>query len=469
GTRRQLAVHFLGETALVTLLTFVAALGAAEVAVQYLRPLLGYNLELNLYSNGLLALVLAALFIATTLAAGLYPALYMSGFNPIEAIRNKIGTSYGEGLTLRRTLVVLQFAIAQLLIISTIVISSQMEYFRTADMGFDKEAVVEVDIPVRDASKLEVFKSRLEGHSAIVSAAYSNTGTAHGNIWGGNYEVMVGDSLREGDAQIKFVEPEFLDTYGVELLAGTNIVRSDTVTQYLVNEEFARETGFGNRYADLIGRRVEMWGMEAPIGGVVEDFNTNSLHREIQPVLLASRIQYQLAGIKIAAGRSQEALDVIREAYEAAFPDYVFDYIFLDKRIENFYKKERQMAQVMDIFTVIAILIGCLGLFGLVSYMAATRRKEVSIRKVLGATLSDILLLFSKEFFLLVGLSFLLAAPLAWLAMSLWLSDFAYRIELGPGLFALAFAATLAIAVATVGYKSLRAASVNPVENLNSE
>ncbi|MDX1618860.1 MAG: ABC transporter permease, partial [Balneolaceae bacterium] len=152
GTRRQLAVHFLGETALVTLLTFVVALGAAEVAVQYLRPLLGYNLELNLYSNGLLALVLAALFIATTLAAGLYPALYLSGFNPIEAIRNKIGTSYGEGLTLRRTLVVLQFAIAQLLIISTILIRSNMEYFRTADIVFDKEAVVDVDLPVMDAS-----------------------------------------------------------------------------------------------------------------------------------------------------------------------------------------------------------------------------------------------------------------------------------------------------------------------------
>jgi len=469
GTRGQLAVHFMGETALVTLLSFVMALGVAEIAVHYLEPVLGYTLELDLFANGLLALFIAGLFIATTLLAGLYPALYLSGFNPIDAIRNRISSSYGEGLTLRRTLVIVQFTISQLLIIGTVVISTQMEYFRTADMGFDDEAVVEVDIPVRDESQLEIFKNRLSGHTAIKSAAFSNTGTAHGNTWGGNFKLVVGDSLVEGDAQIKFIEPEFIDTYGLNLLAGSNLISSDSVTQYLVNEEFARRTGYGNRYRDLIGRRVEMWGREAPIVGVIRDFNTNSLHREIEPVLLAVRNSYYLAGIKIALDRSREAIDVIRQAYNAAFPEYVFDYLFLNTRIENFYKKERQMARVMNWFTAIAVAIGCLGLFGLVSYMAATRRKEVSIRKVLGATLSDILLLFSREFFLLVGLSFLIAAPLAWIAMNRWLADFAYRIELGPGLFVLAFAATLVIAVATVGFKSLRTASLNPVENLNSE
>lgn len=469
GTKGQLLFYFLGETALVTLLALVAATGLSEVLVKFMEPLLGYSLEFSLFSNVPLLLFLASLFVMTTLAAGLYPAFYLAGFDPIEAIRNKISATYGKGLTLRRSLVILQFTISQVLIIGTIIISSQMNYFQSVDMGFDEEALVEVDIPVRDKSKLETFKNQLAGHSAIKSVAYSNTGTAHGNVWGGNYELQSDSTLIEGDAQIKFIDTGFLKTYGLELLAGSNLIESDTVKQYLVNEAFVRDAGFEDRYQDVIGRYVSMWGREAPIVGVVKDFNTNSLHTEIDPVLLASRDLYYLAGIKIDMSRSQDAIAAIEEAFKAAFPDYVFDYLFLDTRIENFYSEERQTASLMNIFTVIAILIGCLGLFGLVSYMAATRRKEVSVRKVLGATLQDILLLLSKEFFLLIGISFFVAAPLAWVLMSRWLEDFAYRIELGPGLFVMAFLATMLVAILTVGYKSLRTAALNPAENLKSE
>lgn len=469
GTRNQLALHFLSETALVTLISFVLALGLAEVVSKFLNPLLGYTPELNLLSNGALVLFLFGSFMTTSIAAGLYPALYLAGFNPIEAIRNKINASYGKGLTLRRTLVILQFTICQVLIIATIVIGSQMQYFRNADMGFDKEAVVEVEIPQRDQSKLEIFRDWLSGHTAIKSVALSNTGTAHSNTWGGNYKLKKGEELLEGDAQIKIMEPGFLETYGVELLAGSNVMESDTVKQYLVNEAFVRETGFQGRHDELIGHYVEMWGWEAPIIGVVKDFNTNSFHREIQSVLLTSRDLYYLAGIKINMSQSQDAIAAISEAYNAAFPDYVFDYQFLDDRIENFYKKEQQTARLMNLFTGIAILIGCLGLFGLVSYMASTRRKEVSVRKVLGADVKDILLMFSKEFFLLIGISFLVAVPVAWVLMNQWLADFAYRIELGPQLFMLAFLATMMIAALTVGYKSLRTAAINPAESLKSE
>lgn len=469
GTKDQLILHFLAETALVTLLAMIAAAGFVEILIKFLEPLLGYPLELNLASNGLLVLFLGVLFVMTTLAAGLYPAFYLAGFSPIEAIRNKINAGYGKGLTLRRSLVIVQFTICQALIISTIVISSQMEYFRNADMGFEKDAVVEVNIPTGDTSKLETFKNSLSGHSSIINVALSNTGTAHGNVFNADYELSMEDEIVEGSGQLKIIEPEFLETYGVELLTGTNLTRSQTTTQYLVNEAFAQETGYENRYHELIGMHMEVWGREAPIVGIVKNFNTSSLHSGIDPVMMTSRNLYLLAGIKIDMNRSQEAVAIIEDAFQAAFPTYVFDYTFLDARIESFYREEEQTAQLMNIFTVIAIVIGCLGLFGLVSYMATSRRKEVSVRKVLGATVNDILLLFSKEFFLLVGLSFLIAAPVAWFLMRQWLADFAYRIDLNPGLFAAAFFATVLIALLTVSWKSLSAALANPVENLQSE
>lgn len=470
GTRPQLAGYFLGETALVTFLAFVLALALSEVAVRLVEPLIGFRPELALLSDPQLLLFLGALFLATTLAAGLYPALYISGFNPIRAIRNSINASYGRGLTLRRSLVIVQFTISQVLIICTLVISFQMDFLRSADMGFEEDAVVEVDLPSRDPGSLGQFRNALESHSAIRGVAFSNTGTAHGNTWGGNYILPIGEERVEGNAQIKFVEPEFLDTYGIELVAGRNLAPSDTVREYLVNEAFVREAGFDDRYQEVIGTTVNMWGNEAPIVGVVRDFNTNSFHRRLEPVMLSTRrASYFLAAAKIDMERTSEAIAAMEKAFEAAFPDYVFDYVFLDTRIDNFYKKEQATARMAKIFTFIAVVIGCLGLFGMVSYMAATRTKEVSVRKVLGAGMGDILLLFSREFVLLIGTSFLVSAPLAYLLMSQWLEGFAYRIDLGIGLFALAFGATLLVALLTVGYKSLRTASLNPAETLKSE
>jgi ABC-type antimicrobial peptide transport system permease subunit len=469
GTRGQLAVHFLSETALIAMFSVLLAVGLTEMILSSLESVLGFALQLDLVANTGALLFLAGIFLFVTVAAGLYPAQYLSGFNPIEAIRNKISASYGEGLTLRRGLVVVQFAISQVLIICTIVISNQMEYFRTADMGFTKESVIEVPIPVREESQLELFKNQLEGQTSIRSISYSNTGTANGNVWGGNYKLKEDSVILEGNAQLKLTDARFLETYGLRLLAGENLVESDTVDRYLVNETFARETGYGGRYEDLVGKYVEMWGQVAPIVGVVNDFHTTALHEDLDPVIIATRPLYYLGGIRINMDQTQAALSHIESAYAAAFPDYVFEYTFLDDRIAEFYAQEQRTAQLMNFFTLIAILIGCLGLFGLISYMAATRTKEIGVRKVLGATVADILKMFYREFGLLVGLAFLLAAPIAWYLMSRWLADFAYRIELGPALFILAFGATALIVVLTVGFKSLQAASANPVESLRSE
>lgn len=471
GTRAQLTLHFLSETAFITLLAIAISIASIEVILPKLKSFLGYELVTNLFRDGGLLLFLLVLFVAVSVIAGFYPALHLSGFNPIEAIRNKMTSQYGEGLKLRKGLVVLQFAISQVLIIGTIVISSQMAYFRNVDMGFQKDAVVEVGLPANDADKIQRFKNRLLQYPAIKHVSFSNTGTASSNTWGGNYDWKNSDEKKDGHAQIKFVDPDFLETYQIELLAGEGLVPApaDTVDRFLVNQAFVEEIGYGNRYADVLGKYTKIWGREAPVVGVVKNFNTTSLHQKISPVIIAVQNRYWMAGIKIEMQDVKNTLAVIEESWSSVYPEFVFDYGFLDENIEKFYDDEQRVATMINTFTIIAVLIGCLGLFGLVSYMASQRTKEIGIRKVLGATFSNILTLLSKEFALLVMIAFFIAAPIAYYFMEAWLADFAYRIELGTDLFALALFASCAIAFMAVGYKSIRTAGANPVESLRNE
>lgn len=469
GTRTQLTFHFLGETALTTFIALIIGVAATEVVLGFLEPILGFGLQLELLNNSTALMFLLVLFGGITLAAGWYPARYLSSFSPIEAIRNKMNASYGRGLTLRRSLIVVQFTITQILIIGTIIIASQIKYFESQDLGYDEDAIIEVEIPDQDKQVLDTFKNRLKNHSSIKNVTFSNTGTTSNNTWAGNYLVME-DSVRlENNAQVKYVDADFVDTYGLTILAGEDLTPSDSVNKYLVNEAFARQIGYGDNYEDLIGKHNLFWGDEAPIVGVVKDFNTQSLHRDLEPTILATQPNYFVSGIKIDGQRTADALETIEDAYTAAFPNFVFGYSFLDENIAEMYESEQRTAQIMNLFTFAAILIGCLGLFGLVSYMATTRTKEIGVRKVLGASSADILRIFASEITLLTGISFLLAAPVSWYLMQQWLADFAYKIEIGFGIFALAFGGTILIAALTVGYKSLNAALANPVNSLKSE
>lgn len=469
GTKIQLIFHFLGETAFITLISIVLGVGITEIVLKGIEPLLGFTPELQLLSNVPILLFLAGLFITITLAAGWYPAQHLSSFNPIEAIRNKISSSYGQGLTLRRSLIVVQFGITQVLIICTIVIATQINYFQSQDLGFEKEALIEVNIPNNDKTILNTFKNRLKNESSIIGVSFSNTGTTSGSVWGGNY-IMMDDTVRfENNGQVKFIDEDFVDTYGLTVLAGKNITPSDTVSQYLVNEAFAKQVGYGNNYAGLIGKSNLFWGAEAPIVGVIKDFNTQSLHQGLSPVLLTTRRSFFTGGIKINTANTTDALAAIENAYNEAFPEFIFEYSFLDDDIAEMYDDEQRTASIMNAFTLIAILIGSLGLFGLVSYMATTRTKEIGVRKVLGASIYDILSIFGKELSLLTGISFLIAAPISYFLMQKWLEDFAYKIELGAGIFLMAFAGTVIIASLTVGFKSISAALANPVDSLKSE
>ncbi len=471
GSRLQLVLHFMGETLMVTLLALFCSLVMAEFILNNLQGLLGYQLELNLLADPVLLSYLAGLVVVVTVVAGLYPSLVLSGFSPIEAVRNRISSSYKEGLSLRKGLVVTQFAISQVLIIAIVVIWSQLNYFNTADMGFNKEAIVEVNLPSSSSERIESMRSGLLQHTAIRNVSYSNTSTANGNIWTGNFTIQEEDQLIENRAHIKFVDRHFIDTYGLRLVAGRQLAEnsSDSLRQFVVNQAFVREAGFGTSYDKVLGKYSRIWGMEGEIVGVVEDFNTQSLHEEIEPTMLTINNRYHLAGIRINPAQISDALSAIRQEWERTYPESVFDYTFLDESIQSFYEEEQRTAQLMNSFGLIAILIGSMGLFGLVSYMANSRTKEIGIRKVLGATLADILGMLTKEFASLIIIAFLFAAPVAWYLMRQWLADFAYRIDLGSEIFILSLVASFSIAIVTVGWRSFRAATANPVESLKSE
>ncbi len=469
GTKTQLTFHFLGETAFVTLIAIILGIGLTEVLLPRLEPLLGFTPELSMLTNFSAQIFLTGLFLLVTLTAGWYPARYLSNFSPIEAIRNKINASFGRGLTLRRSLIVIQFSITQILIIGTMIIASQIKYFQNKDLGYDKDAIVEIQIPDDNKQTLETFKTQLLSNSSIINATFSNTGTTSNNTWSGNYKVIDDTVAHENNAQVKFIDESFVETYGLTILAGENLTPSDTVNKYLVNESFAKQVGYGDNYAGLIGKTNVFWGNEAPIVGVVKDFNTQSLHSNLEPTILTTRRSYYTGGIRISTNRTADAIAAIETAFTNSFPEFVFDYSFLDDNIAEMYETEQRTANIMNTFTVIAVLIGCLGLFGLVSYMATTKTKEIGVRKVLGANLLDILKIFAGELALLTGISFALAAPISWYLMQKWLSDFAYKIDLGIGIFAMALAGTLVIAALTISFKAMSAALANPVESLKSE
>jgi len=396
-------------------------------------------------------------------------ARYLSGFNPIEASRHSINTGYGQGVLLRRILIIVQFTITRVLIIGTLVVAMQIRHFNNQELGFEKDAVVHVDLPSRDGLTLQTFKNEMLNSASINNVTFSNTGTTHGNVWGGNY-VLTYDTVRvENNADVKFTDENFLDTYGVRFLAGTNLLPSDTVSAWLVNESLAIQAGFGDNYEAIIGTDISYWGDQATVIGVVNDFNTSSLHQDIRPVVISTRPSFYVSAIKINTAMTGEALEAIESAYDDAFPDAVFEYTFLDDHIAQMYQDEQQTAKIMNIFTVIAILIGCLGLFGLVSYMATTRTKEIGVRKVLGASIFDILKIFGWELALLTGISFLVAAPTSYYFMQQWLADFAYKIDLGVEIFGMAFLGTMIVAGLTVAFKSISAALANPVDSLKSE
>ncbi|NUM80386.1 ABC transporter permease [bacterium] len=469
--RGQLVSQFLGETFLITIMAVIFALGLTEVLMPRLLAVLGIHMDLHLFADLEILLFVGATTLTVSLLAGLYPAFVLSSFQPAAAIKGQKQSRH-KGMTLRRGLVIAQFAISQTLIIGTIIVSHQMDYFQNRDMGFQKDAIVTFPLPANDKTKLETFRTQLMQHPGIRSVSFNYSSAISGNRWdaGIRYEKDGHEQIYTSD--LKFADENYLETYGLELLAGRNYTASDSIKEFVVNETFVRGLGF-DRPDQAIGFLIKIGSrgkVYKPIVGVVKDFNTKSLHEQIRPCLMSTRPNsYYEGSVKLQTTQMQDVIPHLEKYWNETFPEFVFSYEFLDQRIASFYRQEEKASTVFRIFALIAILIGSLGLFGLVSFVAMQRTKEIGIRKVLGATIPNIVMMFIREFFALIAIAFMLAAPLAYWVMNNWLENFAYRVSIGAGVFVTAIAFTVILAVITIGYRILKTATSNPVEALKYE
>ncbi len=470
ANRVQLVSHFMGETLVITVLAVFVALVLNELFLPRVIKILGLIMPFNLSAEPAVIPFLIITTVVVSFLSGFYPALILSGFQPALALKSKSTTHQGRGLSLRRGLVVLQFVISQALIIGTLVITAQMDYFRSTELGFDKDAVVTVALPDHDRLKLETMRTQWLQSAAIQSVSFAYSSASSGDKWDTYFQYKAGDRDEQHVANLKFADANYFRTYGLQLLAGRAYSASDTISELVVNEALVKQLGLVHP-EEALGQHLSFWNKaEKPIVGVVRDFHLFSLHDKIAPCILAANQRvYREADIKINAPNLREGLRHIEKVWAAIYPENVFEYKFLDDTIAEFYAGEARMSQLFRLFSAIAILIGSLGLFGLVSFMAAQRTKEIGVRKVLGASVADIIGLFSKEFATLILIAFFIAAPIAYFAMNDWLENFAYRINLGLSVFLLTLIVTFVIAGITVGHRAVKAALANPVEALRYE
>lgn len=474
----QLAVQYLSEAFMLTLVAGLLSLGAAEWLAPWMGQFLEKDIALNLAGSWDVIGFMLLLIGGTALLSGLYPALVLSRFNPVQALKSRLSQSISSGVSLRKLLVVFQFFIAQVLIISTLVVASQLSFFRNKSLGFVKEAVVNVSMPENKPELLESFRNRLASNPAITDVSFSLGAPIADNNFGTN--MFLPDKPDESfSVSIKPVDRHYKDVYGLKLIAGRWFEEGEEKMAtgekpqftFIVNETAVKTLGFSSP-EEIIGKQITT-GLNhstAAVVGVVGDFHTASLKNKMNPVILLSFTPfYYDAGIKISGSDLSGTIKFIEETWQGLFPDYLIQSTILDQYVDRLYRQEDKMFRLFEIFAGIAIFIGCLGLYGLASFLANQKTKEVAIRKTLGASVTQIVTLFSREFVVLVFVAFLVAAPVTWYAMSGWLSEFAFHVELGWVVFAAGVGFTLIISFATVGYRSLRAAVANPVDALKAD
>ncbi|MGF7072797.1 ABC transporter permease [Mucilaginibacter sp. 3215] len=474
SNRYQLVIQFISETLIITLFAVILASIISLVVLPMLNNLLEIRLSGSFLGDPMVILFLAGVVIGVTFLAGFYPALVLSGFNPIGALRNKINAGRASGISLRRVLVVAQFCIAQFLVIGTLVLIYQMNYFRKKSLGFNKDAVITVPFPGDSVSRARVgaLKDQLLQQSGIKDVSVSLYGPSDNSGWFSDFKFNNSPKQVDFAACLKWADADYFRLYDIQFLAGSPYKKTDTISGYVVNETLIHKLGITDP-KQAIGKYIMLWDdkkLNAQITGVVKDYNVASLRNAIPPVLMGPwKRQYSKLNIKIQPQNVRQTLSGIESLWNKTFPEGVYEYQFLDKTIADFYRNEDELATLYKIFAGIAIFISCLGLYGLVSFMALQRTKEMGIRKTLGATVGHIVYLFSKEFTVLIVIAFAISAPIGYYFMHKWLQDYTYRITIGPDIFIGAIAASVAIAWTAVGYKAVQAALANPVKSLRSE
>src|SRR5450432_412157 len=401
----QLRLQFITETFLIVLASIVLSLVIAVLALPYINKILDLSLSINQSNAFLIVLFLFAIAIVVTLLAGFYPSIVLSGFNPVTALKSKLAARTVKGISLRRGLVVFQFIIAQSLIIGTLIIVKQMNYFSSQSLGFDKDAIINIPLPTDSISntKFAFIKRQLQNINGVASVSFSSNTPIEDNTddWT-MFNFDHATKQTEFYSIVKWADNDFAPAYKLPLVAGRNIEAYDTVKEFLINEMLAKNLGL-KRPEDALNKEIKFSETtKGLVVGVMKDFNTRSFRDGFAPMLISSyKNSYSQVSVKLSANNAMPAIKEAEKLFNKTYPEFVFEYKFLDEKVQAFYQQESQLSQLYQIFAAIAIFLSCLGLYGLASFMAVQRIKEVGIRKVLGASVQSIIYLFSKEFILL--------------------------------------------------------------------
>ncbi len=469
ASRPQLIQQFLGETTLMVLLSILLGLMLTILILPEVTRWLDIKIGMEQLGEPIVIGLLVSVTILIILLAGIYPAFVQSAFNPVESLKRKTNMSF-RSINLRKGLVLLQFAISQILIVGTLVVANQMNFFQNQDLGFNKEAVVSFGIP--DSSKKEILKQQLKSEPGITDISLSSGAPVYFSN-ATSFACPELGLMKDDVTEVKCVDENYTDMFGLKMLAGEKVSRKyekDTTIKMVINETLMHKLGIQNP-ADAIGKKIKFgWGDPSYVIGVVQDFQSESKHKKRRAcVLLYAPDNFYMTSVRIKPNALHQTIEHINKTWSSLFPKDVFEYEFIDEHIAKWYKQEAKVYTAFKLFSSLAILIGCLGLYGLVAFAAVQRTKEVGIRKVLGASLFDISALFAKEFIVLIALAFLVAVPVAYYFMHNWLENFAYHIGIGKGIFFIAVGISFVIAAFTISFQSIKAALANPVTSLRSE
>jgi putative ABC transport system permease protein len=467
--QRQLVGQFLSEAFIVTLSAMCLALLLLQLALPMLNSVSDKSLTIPFLSVLFTLSLIVATFLIS-LFAGIYPAFYLASFKPAKVLKGVFAIR--SGLFFRQSLIITQFTFSVMLIIGTIVIYKQLIFLQNKNLGFDKTQLINVFLSTELTTKASLLKNDLKNQSSIADATISsqnlvNVTSSTGNIqWEGKEE---GSAMRLSQMNI---DPNFLSTTGIKLTAGRNFnssIASDTTSAYIINETAAKKMGWTSDQA--IGKKLRFWDIDGLVIGVVKDFHFRPMTVVIEPMLFRYWPWEDNSAllIKVKANQVVEALTSIETIYKKYDTESAFQFRFIDQAIESQYHTEKNTARIILYFSILAIMISCLGLFGLAAYTAERRTREIGVRKVLGASVSNIVNLLSRDFIKLVLIAILAASPLSWLMVNQWLDNFAYKIDLAWWVFALSGLTAMGIALLTVSGQSIKAALMNPVNSLKSE
>lgn len=482
AAKKQLVALFLTEAALINLFSVILAWALVTISSGWLNTLSGLSLSSAYLLQPWFLLLLLILWSGGTFLSGLYPAFVLSAFKPVMVLKGKLKNNF-HGIVLRKGLVVMQFIASAVLIAGTIVVYRQLDFMMKHDLGLNIEQVLVLQRPgIADTdgqkfnAAIDVFRNELKKNPAIEAVSASMTVPGKQREYKGTITRFGYNTNDSALMRINTMDDEFIDVFKMKLLAGREFSRdyiSDEDSAVIITESASRLLGF-EKPEDAIGKRLRVPifddGAKPVIVGVVNDYHQLSLKKTSEPTLFLCTIyRGEYYSVRIKTKNFSPIVDHIRSSWTKAFPGNPFDYFFLDDFFNLQYSNERKFGKLFTTFAVLAIVIGCLGLFGLSSYMAGQRKKEISIRKILGASVTNISMLLSKNFLTMILISIVIATPLSWLVMDKWLQDFAYRINIDWWVFVVAGLIALLIAFLTVSYQAIKAALANPARNLRSD